>query len=468
LLAEHTSLAVAAALAAAALVLLAGSQLLHPGWLFGIALLATLLAGRGIWGRMPDSYRLAQSIDQRLDLNDALSTAVFFAGDGSRIAALQREQAAATASAIRPEQAVPFHVPRSLVAAAVALAVASGLFLLRYGLTRSLDLRPSLVQIAFEPLFGPASDPLARRKGLPTPKALQVPDTENLGQESDPTAEGLQLENLLAAGNEGEGVRSDAPGDAKSKASGPASQEPGDGPGKGEQSGSEADSQNEGNSEKSEAAKSGPQGSPPGQQGQQSAQNSLLDKMRDAMSSLMNKLKGQDRSGEPQHSPGQQPVSQQQARPQPGQKGQQGQRQSQQNASESGEQAEQEGEGQRADASQAAGQQKSADAAGPKDGKSGVGQQDGSKETREAEQLEAMGKLSEIIGKRSATLSGEVMVEVNSTKQGIRTPYSDKSATHADTGGNLTRDEVPLLYRQYVQRYFEEVRPAPKSPGARQ
>ena len=36
-----------------------------------------------------------------------------------------------------------------------------------------------------------------------------------------------------------------------------------------------------------------------------------------------------------------------------------------------------------------------------------------------------MGKISEIIGKRSANVSGEVTVEVNSSKQQIRTPYSE-------------------------------------------
>ena len=73
-----------------------------------------------------------------------------------------------------------------------------------------------------------------------------------------------------------------------------------------------------------------------------------------------------------------------------------------------------------------------------------------------------MGKLSEIIGKRSQNLTGEIMVEVSSGKQQpLKTQYSDKRATHAEGGGEVHRDEVPLIYQQYVQQYFEEIRKTP-------
>src|SRR3712207_8585668 len=52
--------------------------------------------------------------------------------------------------------------------------------------------------------------------------------------------------------------------------------------------------------------------------------------------------------------------------------------------------------------------------------KTGMGKQDGDKALREAEQLAAMGKISEIIGKRAQQLSGEITVEVSSGKQGDR------------------------------------------------
>jgi hypothetical protein len=475
LAADHSSLALAAAFGAAAVLLLAGSQLLHPAWLIALALLAVVLFGRGIWRQLPDRYRLAQHIDRRLSLHDTLSTAVAFAGDASPITDIQRSIADRTAATLNAQQAVPLHWPKSLTATAAVLLVTVGLFVFRYGMTGSLDLKPSLVEIAFEPFFEKSPEQLAKNNAAKLPKQLQVPDQDGSNPESDPNPDSMQTDNMLNAGENGENGNSDAPGDVKSKATTPPGQQQTEGANQGEQSGQ--DSQNAGadnNQDKGSNDKKGQEGkqqqNQQGKQGNQQGQNSLMDKMKDAMSSLMNKLKGNEKQGDQQQQQAQQQQgSQQNAKAQGQKQGQNSQSQNQQQ-SDSGEQGEQQGEGQRADNQQSKGQQKSADAGGPKDGKSGVGQQDGNKDRREAEQLEAMGKISEIIGKRTQQLSGEMMVEVNSSKQGIRTPYSNQVATHSDTGGNVNRDEVPLIYRQYVQRYFEEVRPAkqPSAKGAKQ
>jgi hypothetical protein len=97
---------------------------------------------------------------------------------------------------------------------------------------------------------------------------------------------------------------------------------------------------------------------------------------------------------------------------------------------------------------------------------SGIGNQNGLKEQREAEQLKAMGKISEIIGKRAATVSGEMMVEVQSGKnQQLRTAYTNTTAAHGEADGDVTRDEIPLSLQPYVQQYFEQVRKtAPPKP----
>jgi hypothetical protein len=95
---------------------------------------------------------------------------------------------------------------------------------------------------------------------------------------------------------------------------------------------------------------------------------------------------------------------------------------------------------------------------------SGIGSQDGDKNIRQAEQLAAMGKISEIIGKRSANLTGEATVEVQSTSQQLRTPYAPRGAEHSQGGAEIGRDEIPVALQTYVERYFEQVRkPAP--PG---
>jgi hypothetical protein len=69
-----------------------------------------------------------------------------------------------------------------------------------------------------------------------------------------------------------------------------------------------------------------------------------------------------------------------------------------------------------------------------------------------------MGKISEIFGKRAQNLTGEVMVEVAAGKQQLRTQYSQRSASHTDAGGEIHRDEIPLVYQHYVQQYFEQIR----------
>jgi hypothetical protein len=87
-----------------------------------------------------------------------------------------------------------------------------------------------------------------------------------------------------------------------------------------------------------------------------------------------------------------------------------------------------------------------------------VGSQDGAKDLKAAEQLKAMGKLSEIIGKRSATVTGETTIEVQSGDQQLRTAYSNKTAAHGEADSDVSRDEIPVALQPYVQQYFEQVR----------
>jgi len=96
---------------------------------------------------------------------------------------------------------------------------------------------------------------------------------------------------------------------------------------------------------------------------------------------------------------------------------------------------------------------------------SGIGRQDGAKDMRAAQQEKAMGKLSEVIGKRSANVSGEMTVEVQSGSQQLKTSYSQKDAQHTANSGDLSRDEVPLDLQSYVSGYFDEIRKQPAKPA---
>ena len=85
-----------------------------------------------------------------------------------------------------------------------------------------------------------------------------------------------------------------------------------------------------------------------------------------------------------------------------------------------------------------------------------------------AEQLKAMGKISEIIGKRAQSVSGETSIEVQSGNQQLRTAYSKEKSNHGQADSDVSRDEVPVSLQPYVQQYFEQVRKAsaPKSRAA--
>jgi hypothetical protein len=100
---------------------------------------------------------------------------------------------------------------------------------------------------------------------------------------------------------------------------------------------------------------------------------------------------------------------------------------------------------------------------GASQSKSGIGRQDGGKDLKQAEELQSMGKLAEIIGRRSKDISGDMMVEVPSGKQQLRTAYTGRVAQHSDTGGEINRDEIPLVFQQYVREYMERVHREPAS-----
>jgi hypothetical protein len=146
-------------------------------------------------------------------------------------------------------------------------------------------------------------------------------------------------------------------------------------------------------------------------------------------------------------------------------KAQQGQQQDARNQQSSQEQSsESEAQGQASEKAQAS-QGRSSDSLPEKgaDAHSGIGRQDGDKALKEAEQLQAMGKLAEIIGKRSASLTGDMTIETPSGKQQLNTEYSQKLGHHSDSGGEINRDEIPLADQQYVRTYMEMVRKQAKS-----
>jgi len=456
---EQGAIGLTCAMGGAVVLLLLGTQILEWYWL---AVLFAAGAACGLWrtlSRLPDSYTVAQQVDRRLGLHDALSTAWHFQSSDAAIAAVQREAASRMAASAVPAAAIPFRIPRHLYITCAVTFVAASLFLVRYGIRGSLDLRAPLVE-AVADFFRPGRDVVARAKKSPklpqeSPYALTLDDGQKAAQDLDAASENALQETLTPDVDNLDTRSAERTQKANVKA-------------QGEEGGEEEESGEEGEPGEGADSKQGAQGNGEPKDGAQQAapknqeSSSLLDKMRDAMANLMSKLKIPPQAGQTssaKNAKGQSAGKREQA----SQKGKQGDGQPQgegapsddaeTSAQAQGEQQAQAGQGNSAD--------KGADQSASNESKSGMGKQDGDKALKDAEQLAAMGKLSEIFGKRAANVTGEVMVEVTSSKQQqLRTAYSKSGATHKESGGEIRRDEVPLELQQYVLQYFEKVRQA--------
>ena len=456
---EQSGVAIAAALAGLVVLLLIGTQILDWYWL--VLVFAGSLAF-GVWrtmSRVPSRYVLAQQIDHRLGLYDSISTAINFSTEdrpGSatfRSAQLGEAEALARTADLRP--VFPYSFPKAAYAAGAVALVAAGMFAIRYGVTRSLDLKPSLVRIAMDTFFKTEKEAAAPKKSPwrqkidddldPNPNnALNAIDTPNVNNQGDSDTAKSQVSSVP---NERE------------------STDPG-GQDKTEQASANG-SEKAGNDQPPEGSEGQPQNGKPQSQpkgGKQSNGDnaSMMDKMRDAMSDLLNKLKMSPKSGEAKQSA----QNSQQGKGQQG-KADKGQMPGKQQSASADAQNQGEQSGDPSQSAAGKSGDKNSDKQASQDAKSGIGKQDGDKSAREAEQLAAMGKISEILGKRAQNMSGEVMVEVSSGKQQLKTQYSSHNSTHVEAGGEISRDEVPIEYREYVQQYFEQIRKLPVTAAAK-
>jgi len=458
-----------AALMAFVLLLLVGTEVLNWQWALVIPVVAAVAGVYVARRRLPPPYTVAQVVDHRMRLADTLSTALFFSqGEpppcvSREVRQSQFEQAARLAQTVDVRRAVPYTVPRTVYLLAALVLVASSLFALRYGLSRRLDLKPPPARILQETLGGheptrqagnvhrkapwnpdspdartasfsdpdqqsrgqldatsdnvpdASSDPIQDRGAAASPNGASRKQAEAVEKVSD---DGLELQDADAPDADGDDARSGKPG------------------GKSSQNQQAAAQQGSNNSSES---------------------SSLLTKIKDAMQNLLSSLKppqsfpgGRQQSetgapGKGQQSGGKQP-SAKDGRQQNG--GQQGDSQEGQPSEEARNLQDSAGKGTGTRDTQQASKQPG----------SGIGSQDGDKNLRQAEQLAAMGKISEIIGKRSANITGEVTVEVRSTSQQLRTPYAQRGAQHSQGGAEIDRDEIPVALESYVERYFEQVR----------
>jgi len=456
---EQAVWALSVGAAALAALLVAGVSLMETGrllvWVLGTAALGAVRLIRA----RPQPYLLLQQVDRRLGLYDTLSTAFYFrcvdgasSHDDEARATLfaQAERLARQVDAARAE---PLRLPRSVWVLAGLIVIASSLFALRYGARARLDLRPPAAAAMW-----PRSAPETGEPARPAEPALadrmrRLLERLGLASQAESEIGRLPRQALTHEGGVGGELAAAPP---KPDLSQPV-------PAGVSEEGSELDEGEGATARTGDGPGGDPQaGSSDSRQAWNNADSDLLEKFREALASLLSQLKSRSTGSDSmavESSDGRRESSRADRR---GEKGMPGSgRQSQGQAS-----TEADGE-QEADATPSA-RGASGKSGGPdtdlepaKEGRSGIGREDGRKETATAEQLAAIGKLTELIGRRQATLSGEVTVEVASGTQKLRTPYTEQQVRRREAGGEVHRDEIPLIYRDYVQRYFEEIRKAP-------
>lgn len=436
---DKGALALTIGMGGVVLLLLAGTQILDWYW---PVLLAVVSLGIGIYQlrkHIPSSYQIAQRIDRRMSLADSLSTAVYFSENPKpgleASAALQYQVADRLASTVSLEQALPLQRSRFLLPAGILFVAATSLFVVRYVMTGSMDLRSSLVEMVVDTFFSTPEERLAaqaKRDNLRPKMSDPSQGSPEDQQQMPPDAEkGSELKQDQKSGQSSSEQNQDT------------DQQKGEDEGDSSKNGAPKDQQGKQNEREGEdKGDSAPQGED---------QRSMLDKLRDAMSNLANKMnpsqsqeskgkgkdkqKGQkDKNGKQE--PGDQGKDQQDNAEGDPQNGQQGDQANKENAKKS----------------EAPGQQSAQDA------QTGAGDNDGKKDIENAKALEAMGKVSELLSQRSAAISGEMMVEVGQTQQQLKTALTQQQAGHRDAGGEIHRDQVPLAYQSFVERYFQEVR----------
>lgn len=461
---EQAALPVFLFLAGATLLLVAGTQILDWYWpviLLGIGLLAGFLRIRN---RVPNPYGVAQILDRHLTLNDTISTAWFLHQHpelaSTHAGKWQLAQAEALATAIDSTSALPIRGSRSWAITAALAAVVFGLFCARYLVRHDLDLRQPLLPMHLNAITERVSEAWSaaeKRLARLTSRANQGDGTQTAStelrdaQRNDITG----LKNSGSAGSEpaGESRNFQSPRAFPNGAQDAAGM-------KGASHDNKSGSSPTGDSRPSNSPAQQKNGNTQPKNPSSEPGQGLVNRMKDAMSSLMAKMSSSAASKSSSKSTARSAAAPDQDQAQASGDRSQSQTSASQNAQNTpNAQANGEAQGQAVEMPQPAASQISRNAPqqGGNQSKSGVGRQDGSKSLKEAEELKAMGKLAEIIGKRSQEVTGDAVVDAPSGKQQLRTAYTGEVSQHSDKGGEINRDEVPLEFQQYVREYMARV-----------
>lgn len=451
---NQSALACAFLLGGIALILIVGTRYLEWWTLALFAVAGTALGAARIRKAIPSTYSAAVRVDQSANLKDALSTAFWFEHHTApypETFRIQRAQAETAARSVDLDAVIPFTRPKALYLMAGLAVLASGLVLFRFAATKNLNLQAPLTEVLFEDL---AARPQDKKADLDRARDKRMEDAASLlaklgvplhPEDKSEAALDKAIEQALEGQSPADKNDKGAPG--KNEGGNPAGLD--QTPNGDSLDGKQSQNQDQ-NGDKNEG-KQGGEGDNKGAPKDANGDNgSLMSKLKDALNNAFSKPG--DKTSDKKDGGKQQAKGDQK-----GEKGQQSQGKDQNGQQSQAQDGEPSGEAQQ-DGQQAQGKAGSKSEQQSAQAGSGVGSQDGAKDLKAAEQLKAMGKLSEIIGKRNATVTGETTVEVQSGNQNLRTGYSAKTATHGEADSDVSRDEIPVALQPYVQSYFEQVR----------
>lgn len=467
---DELSTALTIVLGGVILLLLLGTQILDWYWLVMLGVIGAAIAGVRLRRRRLSCYRVAQVLDRRLQLSDTLSTAWFVltappsAGTQRR---MQLAQAERLASSIQPKAVFRFEGGRTWTVNASLLVIAFALFGIRYFAYGQLNFQPVLLPIRFSGVVEQFETRLEHgnknRLESYAPKKSSNPRLEN--GPTLPESQTNRGSNSPARPEEGESNHDGDNAGARQQLT-PQSHD------NAQEQNAKQEAQSRDNPSKesdSPTRKSGPQqpqlndsanknGSEPAAQGSPEGQ-SLTSKLRDALSGLLAKMEGGSSSQPPSGQLNQRSNSSGGKNQTASSKGQQSNSESAANQQSEASSLPAQQQAHSAESSAASRSDASGDSSGHRssDSRSAAGHQNGSKATREAEQLKAMGKLAEIIGKRSASVTGQMTVETPSGKQQLQTGYTNKLGHHSGIGSDIEHDNVPMEDQQYIREYMKQV-----------
>ncbi len=432
--------------------LLALGAIQFPPILVGVFLVAGVATAVYEWRRRrPRPYEVAQLLDESYRSHDQISTAYFFSRHsdaGGPANSIVASRAAKAAEHGDPSMAFPFRVPRVAYAVVGLAVLAGGLLVARTQGRFTVVLRPPATPGAPTPELNPLP-PTEEMDTLPPEMAAQDPAQPLDRQgETEEIQDAIFPEDEAAASDDEPFEMPDVEGLSTGEEHGDEiASSQGEGEGGPDEKGTKSDE------EATEQAENDPGGD------WDEKSSGLLDRLQDAFRNMMENM-GLD---PPQAAEGQ---------PQSSSEGD-----GSEESAEGGEQAEADANaagGQPSDAEMEGGEpsdqasQQSAEGSGGEDSDqsapngqaaSASGTGDGDKElAAQAETQAAMEALEEFYMQRAEDLTGEIMVETSSVEQDARMPYQPTSTQHADRGGAITRDEVPLAYQRFVQKYFENLR----------